>query len=77
MVERNIKGFTLIELMVVVAIIGILAAIAYPSYQGYVERTNRADMMAEMQQIAQRIEANKIIYKRSAHDKKIIPTRFS
>lgn len=58
------QGFTLIELMIVVAIIGVLAAIAYPSYQGYVERTNRADMMAEMQQIASRIESNKINYKR-------------
>ncbi len=57
-------GFTLIELMIVVVILGILAAIAYPSYQGYVERTNRADMMAEMQQIASRIEANKINYRR-------------
>lgn len=58
------QGFTLIELMIVVVILGILAAIAYPSYQGYVERANRADMMSEMQQIASRIESNKINYKR-------------
>lgn len=62
--DLNQQGFTLIEIMIVAAIIGILAAIAYPSYQGYVERTNRADMMAEMQQIASRIESNKINYKR-------------
>lgn len=64
MVNQHESGFTLIELMIVIAILGILAAIAYPSYQGYMERANRADMMTEMQQIASRIEANKIIYKR-------------
>ena len=57
-------GFTLIELMIVIAVIGVLAAIAYPSYQGYVGRTKRADMMGEMQQIASRIESSKINYKR-------------
>lgn len=57
-------GFTLIEVMIAVAIIGILAALAYPSYQGYIERANRTDAMGEMQQIAGRIESNKINYRR-------------
>lgn len=64
MVKQSINGFTLIELMIVVIIIGILAAITYPSYQGYIEKGKRVDMMSEMQQIAARIEANKITYRR-------------
>jgi type IV pilus assembly protein PilE len=47
------SGFTLIELMIVVAIVGILSAIAYPSYQSYVQRTGRADGMAKLMEIMQ------------------------
>lgn len=47
-------GFTLMELMIAVAIVGILAAIAYPSYQQYVIRGNRAAAQAQMMDIANR-----------------------
>lgn len=54
------KGFTLIEIMLVVAIIGILAAVAMPSYQRYVIKTKRVEMMTELQNIANTIESKKL-----------------
>lgn len=57
---RDHAGFTLIELMIVIAIIGLIAAIAYPSYQQYVIKTKRTDMMSEMLNIASEIQSRKL-----------------
>ena len=50
------SGFTLIELMVVVAIIGILAAIAYPSYLNYLRKTDRSDAETALLSMGQSLE---------------------
>lgn len=54
--RSGVRGFTLIELMIVVVVIGILAAIAYPSYQSSVRKSKRADGKAQLMETAQALE---------------------
>ena len=50
------RGFTLIELMIVIAVLAILVAIAYPSYQRHIEKTRRADGQSALLGAAQEME---------------------
>lgn len=56
--RNSSRGFTLIELMITVAIVGILSAVALPSYTRYVQRANRADARTALLAAAQRMEQN-------------------
>ncbi len=55
--RRNQKGFTLIELMIVIAIIGILAAIAIPQFSAYRERSYNAATISDLRGIRTSHEA--------------------
>jgi type IV pilus assembly protein PilE len=53
---KNGRGFTLIEVMITVAVLAILAAIAVPSYNEYVRKSRRADAKVALAQTAQQLE---------------------
>ncbi len=50
------KGFSLIELMIVIVVVGILASIAYPSYVEYITRARRSDGQSALMDLASRME---------------------
>ncbi len=54
--QKTVKGFTLIELMIVVAVVAILAAVAYPSYQDYVRKARRGQAKADLVEYVQLAE---------------------
>lgn len=74
---QTARGFTLIELMIVVAVVGILAAIAYPSYQDSVRKSRRADARAALLELVQFMERNYTLSNRydkdSAGDAVVLP----
>jgi type IV pilus assembly protein PilE len=49
---KAFQGFTLVELMIAVAIIGILAAVVYPSYQSHIRKSRRADAKVALAELA-------------------------
>lgn len=68
---RSWFGFTLIEAMMVVAVIAILATIAYPSYQGQIYKAKRSDAQAALLRIQleqEKWRANRISYAQSLSD---------
>ncbi|GBE08539.1 fimbrial protein precursor [bacterium BMS3Abin11] len=54
--KSDSKGFTLIEVMIVVALIGILAALAYPSFRDSIRKSRRGDAQQGLMEIAQKLE---------------------
>ena len=70
---RAPRGFTLIEVMITVAIVAILASIALPSYQQYIVRSKRSAAQAQMMDIANR-QQQFLIANRSYADKTALTT---
>jgi type IV pilus assembly protein PilE len=52
MKHKKLNGFTLIELMIAVAILAIITAFAYPSYQNYIRKSRRSEAKIELEKIA-------------------------
>lgn len=57
--QRSSRGFTLIEIMIVVIIVGILASIAYPSYLDHVRRGHQTEAQGQIMEFASALEAHR------------------
>lgn len=55
-INLKVKGFSLVELLIVMVVISILISLAYPSYRAYINRANRADGQASLLDLASRME---------------------
>ena len=56
LMKKQFAGFTLIEMMIVLAIIGIITVLAYPSYSGYILKSHRSDGQTALLDLANRME---------------------
>lgn len=54
------SGFTLLEMMIVIAILGVIAAFAIPNYNNYLRKAHRTDMMSKLQEMASKVESQKL-----------------
>src|SRR5262245_213083 len=71
MTQNRQRGFTLVELMVVVVIVAILASIGIPSYREHMQRANRAEAKSSLLEDAQFLERNRTAtnkYNKNASD---------
>jgi type IV pilus assembly protein PilE len=67
---KKTRGFTLIELMIVVAVLSIIVAVGYPSYMEHVKKSRRAEGMGQLLELADRME-------RAYSDRGTYPTNIS
>lgn len=58
--SRRLAGFSLIELLVVMAVVVVLAGIAYPAYTGHLKRSHRADARAELLRMQMVVEKQRL-----------------